>query len=81
MLTKRTQILLEPQTWELLQQVSIAKNISIGKAVRIAVKNQYKKQTLSRKQLVNSIKANHKLLLNPHKPLDYKALINHGRKY
>jgi len=82
MLTKRTQILLEPQTWEMLQQVAAAKNISIGETVRKAVKKTYSKKTLSPTQeVIKSIKSNWKYVKNPKKPIDYKALINHGRKF
>lgn len=83
MLTKRAHILFEPSTWDLLNHISNTQDISIGQAVRKAVNKTYLKtnQSLTRKQLVKRIKANHKLLNNPEKPIDYKALINHGRKY
>ena len=81
MLTKRTQILFEPETWQLLQQVSRAKNISTGELIRQSVAKTYLKKDakLITKQLLLDIKK-----LKPKintKNINYKELINHGRKH
>jgi len=83
MLTKRAQILFKPETWQLLQQVSRANNVSTSELIRQSViKTHLNKNTkLTNKQLLADIKKTWKSIKNPQKPIDYKALINHGRKY
>lgn len=80
MLTKRTNILFDAALWQTLTSVAKAKRTSIGKLVREAVKEKYTEDEVLRKrnQAFENI-----LKLRP-KPypgkIDYKALINEGRK-
>ena len=81
MLTKRTNILFDPQTWSLLQQVSSQNKISIGEIVRRSVKEKYLKpnQALARTNLLESIAKNGKKINT--KNINYKALISYDRKH
>ncbi|MBU1085702.1 MAG: hypothetical protein ABIJ43_05645 [Candidatus Beckwithbacteria bacterium] len=81
MLTKRAHILFEPETWQLLGQVSDDLDISIGQAVRQAIKKTYIKQNtkLTTNQLLSDIKKLGSQINT--KNINYKVLINHGRKY
>ncbi|MEA3355192.1 MAG: hypothetical protein U9Q63_01770 [Patescibacteria group bacterium] len=81
MLTKRAQILFEPETWQLLQQVSSAKNISTSKLIRQTIAKTYHKKStkLTSEQLLSDIKKLGKQVNT--KNINYKELINYGRKY
>jgi hypothetical protein len=78
MLQKRTNILFDDQLWSLLRSQSQIKGVSIGELVRRAVTATYSDQAdnLRQKQAVASIRAHRVILKN----IDYKALINYGRK-
>jgi|APSaa5957512622_1039677.scaffolds.fasta_scaffold12531_4 hypothetical protein len=79
MLTKRAQILFEPETWQILQQVATAKNISTSELIRQTLEKTHKAGPASNKALQA-----HKTILKTRissKNIDYKALIEHGRKY
>jgi len=79
MLTKRTNILFEQQTWNQLVQLAKEKSTSVGELTRNAVQDVYFKndQYETVAQAVASTKKVRKKL----KKIDYKALINYGRKY
>ena len=78
MLQKRTNILFDQQLWTLLTQRSRSDGISVGELVRRAVIKTYKDQSekLQQKEAVAAIRA-HRVY---HKNIDYKSLINYGRK-
>lgn len=81
MLNVRAQILFDEALWQILHHLSKAKKTSISNLVRIAVKETYMKTEeleTRRKTIENIMK---------HRPapakgrIDYKALINYGRRY
>ena len=81
MLNKRTQILFGEELWKTLSLLSREKKLSIGKLVRNAVEKTYMKSVdlETRRKAIESILK--------HRPapvkgsIDYKALINAGRRY
>lgn len=81
MLTKRTNILFDESQWMLLSLESKKRNISIGKLVRQAVDNTY----VSKEKTDRMRRAYDRIMQIRPKPvkgrIDYKELINHGRKY
>lgn len=79
-LNKRTQILFDQSQWQTLVDISNAKEISIGQLVREAVREKYQKKHV----LEQRAKAIESTLFNrlvSKKKIDYKELINYGRKY
>lgn len=81
MLTKRTNILFSEELWKKLLKSAEVKKISVGEFVRRAVKEKYTQETdlEQRKQLLERIE---RIRPKPVKgKIDYKALINYGRKY
>lgn len=81
MLTKRTQILFDEELWKKISKLAEAKKISVAEYVREAVK----KDLAGVKMLEQRRKAIESILKHRPKPfkgkIDYKALINYGRKY
>ena len=80
MLTKRANILFDVGMWNMLVKQAKAQNMSVGNLVREAVKRQY----LTEKQLQDRRKAiDHIFKIRPKFKgrLDYKEMINYGRKY
>ena len=81
MLTKRTNILFDEQLWAVLSAASKAEKSSIGALVRRAVADRYvKNDVLARRKEV----FDHIVKIRPapvRGKIDYKALINYGRKY
>ncbi|MEK7188948.1 MAG: hypothetical protein AAB671_00370 [Patescibacteria group bacterium] len=78
MLTKRTNILFSEQTWSKLERLAQKRGASVGQLVRDAVHNRYFDDNQERtKEACESILRNR--IRVPGK-LDYKALINEGRK-
>ena len=79
MLNKRTQILLKNETWERLKNISESRGVSIGTLIRNAIEDIYintqKDESIAK--AVDSIKNVRKI----HKGINYKDLINYGRKY
>ena len=81
MLTKRTNILFDESLWRQLVKLSEAKKTSVGALIREAVEEKYQEKVdlERRRQVIENI-----LKIRP-KPvkgkIDYKALINAGRKY
>lgn len=81
MLTKRTHIMFDQELWEKLARLSKAQNTSVGKIVRDAVeeKLEQKKIFAQRAKAIEDIK---KIRPKPFKgKIDYKELINYGRKF
>lgn len=80
MLTKRTNILLEEDLWRQLKRVAREQNISVSQFIReaIDIKLDEKKQLKQTQKAIDEIRK-----IRPHfkGKLDYKALINYGRKY
>lgn len=80
MLTKRTNILFDESLWRELADLAKSKGTSVGNLIRIAVEEKYTNESdlESRRKTIEDIEK-----IRPHfkGKLDYKALINHGRKY
>lgn len=81
MLTKRAHILFEETLWKELIRLANEKKTSVGNLVREAVEDKYAMET-NLKQRRRAIEA-----IRRHRPapakgkIDYKKLINAGRKY
>jgi hypothetical protein len=80
MLTKRTNILFDNDLWDLLTSVARREKSSVGEVVRRAVSKVYKDDDIieQKKRAFETIK---KFRVKQKGILDYKALINEGRKY
>lgn len=80
MLTKRTNILLEEDLWKQLERVAHEQNMSVSQFIReaINIKLDEKKKLKQTQKAIDEIRK-----IRPHfkGKLDYKALINYGRKY
>lgn len=80
MLTKRANILFEEQLWQNLLKLAGKREISVGQLVREMAEEKLADEQLQecRRQAVEKIKR-----IRPHfkGKLDYKALINYGRKH
>ena len=84
MLTHRTNVLFEHQDYLQLARLSKEKGVTVGELVRKAVKVQYnldRDNMAYRKQLAKKIREGWKFLKNPEIPMNYKELVNEGRKY
>lgn len=80
MLTKRTNILFDNDLWELLTSVARKEKSSVGEVVRRAVIRVYKEDNLAetKKKAFETIR---KFRIKQKGVLDYKSLINEGRRY
>jgi len=80
MLTKRTNILFDERLWRLLTDRARREKASVGKLVRRACEKVYvqDEEMDGRKKAYEEILKIRKI---SKKPIDYKALINYGRKY
>lgn len=83
MLTRRTNVLFEEADYATLLFMSREKNKTIGELVRQAVKKTYKVKKIDNREkiLLKKIKEGWRFLKNPETPVDYKALVEYGRKY
>ncbi len=79
MLTKRTNILFEEDLWEQMARLAKIRKSSIGELVRTAVREQYDllDDVSQIKKACGTIEANRK---KAKETIDYKSLINYGRK-
>jgi len=79
MLTKRTNILFDEEMWSRLKTLAKNQKTTVGKLIRNAVKETYfsDKHFRERVSAINNIFKKRKRF----KKIDYKKLINHGRKY
>ena len=80
MLTKRTNILFDNDLWNLLTSVARREKSSVGEVVRRAVSKVYKDTDLEgrKKDAFETIR---KFRVKQKGTVDYKSLINEGRKY
>lgn len=80
MLTKRTNILFDENLWETLTAEAVKRKTSVGKLVREAVAKMYArdKELEERRKAFEHILKIRKVSKTR---IDYKALINYGRKY
>ena len=80
MLTRRTNILFDDDLWDLLTSVARREKSSVGEVVRKAVSRIYAEGNLieRKKMAFETIK---KFRGKQKGIVDYKALINDGRKY
>ena len=83
MLTRRTNVLFDEADYANLLMHSRERNKTIGELVRQAVKRTYKVKKMDNREkiLLKKIKEGWKFLKNPEIPVDYKALVEYGRKY
>jgi len=79
MLTKRVNFLFEEATWQMLQERATLESLSVGDLVRRAVKKTYAGDNKQQKiaKAIQDIRRIRKVFKN----IDYKELINAGRKY
>lgn len=80
MLNKRTHILFDETLWKRLVYLAKRSNTSVGNLIRIAVEEHYnQKNTIEKiKQTCESIETHRKRFKGA---IDYKQLINYGRKH
>lgn len=80
MLNYRANILFDPQIWKHLEALAKSKNISVGQLVRDAVDKVYSEDEIQKMRA----KAFEEIMkIRPHfkGKINYKELINYGRKY
>lgn len=80
MLTKRTNILFDENLWKTLTAEAVKRRTSVGKLVREAVKKMYARdeELERRREAIEHIKKIRKKFKGK---IDYKELINYGRRY
>lgn len=80
MLTKRTNILFDEELWNLLVALAAKQKTSVGDLVRTATRKVYDadQRILARKRAGATIR---KIRVSQKGRVDYKELINYGRKY
>jgi len=81
MLNKRVHLLFDNQLWTMLLSLAEAKKTSVAKLVRDAVAEKYIKESelATRRKAIESILKHRPLPVKG--KIDYKALINYGRRY
>lgn len=81
MLNKRVHMLFDNQLWTMLSSLAQAKKTSVAKLVREAVSEKYIKESelAARRKAIESILKHRPLPVKG--KIDYKALINYGRRY
>lgn len=79
MLTKRTNILFEEETWQTLLALAKSREVSVGELVRKAVKTTYLQEAEKTKRMAAAKEIIS--LRKKQKEINYKELINYGRKY
>jgi hypothetical protein len=80
MLTKRTNILFDNDLWDVLTSVARREKTSVGEVVRKAISKVYTEGDLIA-QTKKAFETIRKFRVKQKGVLDYKALINDGRKY
>ncbi len=80
MLTKRTNILFDENLWKALTQEARKRKVSVSKLVREAAEQMYlrEKELEQRREALSQIKKIRKISKGK---IDYKELINYGRRY
>lgn len=90
LLTKRTNVLLDETDHATLLMYSRLEGKTLGEVIRDSLKKTIKTKIRKKlssdsnnidKDLIKRIKAGWKLLINPEIPMDYRSLIEDGRKY
>lgn len=79
MLTKRTHILFNQTLWDRLADLAKRENTSVGELVRTAVKEKLNEEEKIAKR-TEAIEAILRLRKKSKGKIDYKALINEGRR-
>ncbi len=79
MLDKRANILFDESIWQLLASRSRSEKKSIGELVRLAVMKTYKDD--SRQEKISKAIKTILAVRKRHKHIDYRKLIDYGRKY
>lgn len=80
-LKRRTNLLLSEEDYRLLSSIATKKEKTMGQLIREAIRKTYFSMKRAEKQKISEeVKKGWKLLLNPQKKLDYKGLIDYGRK-
>jgi len=77
-LTKRTNILFNDDLWDLLTSVASREGYSVGEVVRRAISKVYREDNKQKEKAFETIK---KFRVKQKGVVDYKTLINDGRKY
>ncbi len=80
MLNKRTNILFDVELWKQLVRMAKDRQTSVGQLVREAVRKTYFEDE-RRRQIREAIDEIRRIRPHLKGPLDYKAMINEGRKY
>ena len=81
MLTRRTNVLLTEEDYLNLSLLAKKQKKTIAALIREALRKTYRVSTKTDQSLSRKIKANWKHLKQPQKSIDYKKLVNYGRKY
>jgi hypothetical protein len=85
MLTKRTNVLFDEEMYSQLKYLVKVKGVTVGEYIRGLVRNDTKKITRRVKQREKSIlamvKPCWKYLKDPKRPLNYRKLVEDGRRY
>jgi len=80
-LTRRTNVLLTEEDYKLIENLSRKERKTMGQLIRTAIKKAYKKESKNQAKSVSAdIQKGWSLLINPKKKIDYKDLIEYGRK-
>lgn len=80
MLQKRTNILFDQELWEQITLLAKSRKLFVGQLVKTAVKDQYALQDITIRKIKKACQAIESLRPQKKGKLDYKALINYGRK-
>lgn len=80
MLTKRTNILFDEDIWSKLVKIARARNISTSMVIREAVEDKLSEEEILAKRREAVESTLHHRLKSKDK-IDYKELINYGRKF
>lgn len=80
-LTKRTNIMFDEQMWKILNQIADQRQISVGELIRQTIDQQLIQDHFEK--LKQNDYAHQQILKHRkiHKGINYKDLINDGRKY
>jgi len=81
MLTKRTNILFDEDLYQKATTLALMRKSSVGEIVRHAVEREYDEEALKKQRKAAFDAIVHMRPPVSKKKIDYKALINYGRKY
>lgn len=80
MLTKRTNILFEQELWDKLSLLAKESDVSVGELIRRAVKERYFEDN-RQEEIAKAIQRIRALRKPQKKNINYKELINYGRRF